>query len=296
MKWGTYAELTPEALAAIRTLAPVAYLPWGSLEWHGPHLPFGVDGLIAQAVAERVAQRIGGVLLPPTWWPAAAVPHPDSLSIPSSAMHRLWGTLFGRLAEAGWNVVVVLSGSTTPGHELVLIDAAEVAINQYGLLVLALPPLAIVDETMVDHAALWETSVMLALYPDLVNLEALGPHPLTPANSAVLGRDPRGTASASLGKQALAMAVEQISRAIRRLLTERSATPLYTLYAHRRNCLRAYTERYGEEHPDDATRAWWEHLCREADGGAEAEAEAEEVGTGEPEPEHHDPERPEAEE
>ncbi|NJN68833.1 MAG: creatininase family protein, partial [Chloroflexaceae bacterium] len=225
MKWGYYAELTPETLAAIRGLVPVAYLPWGALDWHGPHLPFGVDGLIAQAVAERVAERVGGVLLPPTWWPVTVIPHPDSLAIRSDIMQMLWGHAFGRLASAGWKVVVVLSGPAAHGHELVLIDAAEKAIRQHGLLVLALPPLAIVDEAMLDHAALWETSLMMTLYPDLVHLEALGHRPLNPASSAVVGRDPRGTASASLGKQALAMAVEQISRAIRQLLTECNATP-----------------------------------------------------------------------
>jgi len=42
----------------------MAFPPLGPLEWHGPHLPLGVDALNAEAVAWRVAQEVGGVVLP----------------------------------------------------------------------------------------------------------------------------------------------------------------------------------------------------------------------------------------
>src|SRR5437763_1208058 len=82
--WGRYAELRPEQLEAIMAVAPVAYVPWGALEWHGPHLPLGLDGFTAEGVAERDVQRTGGVLLPTTWWPITALPHRYSLSIGSA--------------------------------------------------------------------------------------------------------------------------------------------------------------------------------------------------------------------
>ena len=55
--WGRYAELRPDQLAAIVAAAPIAYVPWGALEWHGPHLPFGLDGITAEGVAERAARQ-----------------------------------------------------------------------------------------------------------------------------------------------------------------------------------------------------------------------------------------------
>ena len=168
--WGRYAELRPEQLEAIMAVAPVAYVPWGALEWHGPHLPFGLDGFTAEGVAERVVQRTGGVLLPTTWWPITALPHRYSLSIGSDVVQALWDGIFAELARAGFKLVVLLSGHYAQGHELVLMDAAEHAIAAHGLLVLAVPPLALVDEEMLDHAAHWETALLLALRPRLVAL------------------------------------------------------------------------------------------------------------------------------
>ena len=34
-------------------------IPLGALEQHGPHLPLDTDALIAEAVADRTAQRAG---------------------------------------------------------------------------------------------------------------------------------------------------------------------------------------------------------------------------------------------
>ena len=43
-----YVELTPSEFAERLAAAPITYLPLGTLEWHGPHLPLGSDGLQAQ--------------------------------------------------------------------------------------------------------------------------------------------------------------------------------------------------------------------------------------------------------
>jgi hypothetical protein len=36
----------------------------GATEQHGPHLPLGTDALLANAVAEGVAQKVGGIVAP----------------------------------------------------------------------------------------------------------------------------------------------------------------------------------------------------------------------------------------
>jgi len=40
-------------------------LPVGAIEQHGPHLPLATDLLITQAIAEHTAKRVGGVVAPP---------------------------------------------------------------------------------------------------------------------------------------------------------------------------------------------------------------------------------------
>lgn len=44
---------------------PIAYLPVGLLEWHGPALPFGTDTLAAHRACAAAAERTGGLILPP---------------------------------------------------------------------------------------------------------------------------------------------------------------------------------------------------------------------------------------
>jgi creatinine amidohydrolase len=265
--WGRYFELRPADLAAIRSKVPAVYLPWGALEWHGPHLPLGMDGIVAEAVASRAIRRTGGVLMPTTWWPAGALTHPDSLSATGSSLGDLLDGIFTQLAAAGWRVAVMASGHSGHAHELTMIAAAERAITRHGLLVLAVPPLALVDESMLDHAALWETSLALALRPDLVRIDALGREPLRLSTSAVIGRDPRDTASASIGTSALNLAAERLSTAVAELLDSNDPAPLHALYTQRRARYQAFIERFGPN-MDLATQAWWDDLTQEkpADG------------------------------
>jgi len=261
LPWGHYAELRPAELAAIRERAPVAYLPWGGLSWHGPHLPLGLDTLLAEAVAERCARRTGGVLLPAVCWPLGPAPHPDSLGLRATTLRALLSDALAALAAGGWRAAVLVSGHYSPGSDLLMIQAARSAIADYGLLVLAVPPLGLVDDEMLDHAALWESSVLLALRPDLVELAALGDGPLHPATSGVVGRDPRHTASASIGLSTLNLAVERIVTAVRELVERRDPAPLHALYAQRLEHHQAYLARFGDD-PDQSTAAWWQELLR----------------------------------
>src|SRR6185503_15822303 len=119
------------------------------------------------------------------------------------------------------------------GHELVMMDAAEHAIATHNLLALAVPPLALVDEEMLDHAAHWETALLMAIRPKLVALDALGPAPLHPATSAVLGDDPR-RATQTQGDAALALATDRIAASVEALLAHGGADVLRELYARRR--------------------------------------------------------------
>jgi creatinine amidohydrolase len=40
-----YERLTPVDFESRVEAAPIAYLPLGTIEWHGPHLPLGSDFL-----------------------------------------------------------------------------------------------------------------------------------------------------------------------------------------------------------------------------------------------------------
>ncbi len=64
MKKVLYEELLPEECVQRIKEMPVAYLPLGTLEWHGPHMPLGADGIQSKELFVRVAEKVGGVVLP----------------------------------------------------------------------------------------------------------------------------------------------------------------------------------------------------------------------------------------
>lgn len=64
MRTVQYELLRPEEIIAEKERFPVVYLPFSPIEWHGQQNPMGVDGLYAQFCARKVAEKIGGVVLP----------------------------------------------------------------------------------------------------------------------------------------------------------------------------------------------------------------------------------------
>ncbi len=59
-----YEELTPKEFRERIAEAPIAYLPLGTIEWHGEHLPLGADGLQLKNFLEILAKEVGGIVLP----------------------------------------------------------------------------------------------------------------------------------------------------------------------------------------------------------------------------------------
>jgi creatinine amidohydrolase len=69
----------------------------------------------------------------------------------------------------------------------------------------------------VDHAAMNETSLTMALRPDLVEMDQL-PHDLSQWPVGVGGRDPRVYASPELGEQIIAANLERMAGILRAAL------------------------------------------------------------------------------
>ncbi|HZG56812.1 creatininase family protein [Paenibacillus sp.] len=123
---------------------------------------------------------------------------------------RLWKelvvhTLF-QIETYGFEAIVAI-----PGH-YPLREPLEEAKAQYAeeggrCLVLTLDDAEFSDDGKGDHAAAYETSLLLATAPETVDLAALDPEPSAPLAGVALGEDPREKASAAYGERALAAAV-----------------------------------------------------------------------------------------
>lgn len=223
-----YERLHPAELREEHGRAPVAYVPLGTLEFHGEHLPFGVDSFEAHGLALRAAERSGGIVLPSVYLASGCLDLPFTLTYDPDLVFAWARSTVVQLARRGFRVVVVLTGHGPLDLNHLLKRACAEAereaegVAAYGLCWLELNAARLEgpeegEPTIVDHAALVETSWMLALEPGLVRLERLSDDP-DAKEPGVYGRNPRHTASAAFGERQLDAAADLLAERVRALL------------------------------------------------------------------------------
>lgn len=194
-------HLRPDQVLALLKEKPVAYWPLGLVEWHGPHLPLGVDAFNAEAVALRVAEAIGGLVFPVTYLGTERERPPDLLDwlgfnaaewivgmdFPANSLPSMYARedIFAitvrenlrLMAAYPLRLIVVISGhAATNQMETLERLAAEFNAAHETQVLVALPFVANESGIMeVGHASRIETSIMLALQPETVKLDNLPP-------------------------------------------------------------------------------------------------------------------------
>ena len=214
-----YVELLPHEFRKRLAENPLAFLPLGTLEWHGEHLPLGSDAIISERVMVAAARRFGGIVLPaihlgpdrteqsPTqgqlqgmdFVMASSPGRPLEGScywVPEEFFVDLIQRILEQLKRAGFKAVFadghgpsrISWGSHKAEWEqrygLVLFGAADVTNGEWT--------------SQIDHAARNETSLVMSVRPDLADLSLL-PSDRSVWPVAVDGEDPRD-ASAALGR------------------------------------------------------------------------------------------------
>ena len=171
-----YEDMFPdEFLAAVKAL-PVFVIPTGLLEWHGDHLPLGLDALKACALCERVMERLGGgVLLPTNYYGRPGFSsYAGTITFSDGCLTMLFQEIFEQLVKVGAKVIVLFTGHYGPCQVDFIKRIADVFMTEHPeVIVLALPEYedVLVDgETPADHAGKWETSVMMYLHPEKVDM------------------------------------------------------------------------------------------------------------------------------
>ncbi|HVK92005.1 MAG TPA: creatininase family protein [Mycoplana sp.] len=175
----------------------IAVLPLGAHEYHGPHLPFETDWLIADAIVERLIEALPAEL-PVTFLPTERIgyspEHLDVLGTKSlgydEAIER-WLAIAADLSGQGIRKFVMLNahGGNAP---LMTIVATEARVR-FGMLAVATSwtrfgqpeGWTAPEEKAVDiHGGDIETSVMLAIHPERVDMQKAARFPSQQAEFA----------------------------------------------------------------------------------------------------------------
>ena len=194
-------HLRPDQILALIKEKPVAYWPLGLVEWHGPHLPLGVDAFNAEAVALRAANEGGGLLFPTTYLGTERERDPDLLDwlgfdkqdwivgmdFPANSMPSMYARedIFAitvrenlrLMAAYPVRLIVIISGHAATNQIETLRRLAAEFNAAYDKQVLVALPFVSNEEGLMEvgHASRIETSIMMALQPETVKLDKLPP-------------------------------------------------------------------------------------------------------------------------
>ena len=185
----------------LREDAPVVMLPVGSLEQHGPHLPMNCDALIPTSICEAVAARTGGLVAPTINYGYKSQPKsgggnhfPGTTSLDAQTLISLVRDVIKEFARHGVRKMALMDGHYE--NNMFLVEGIDLALRELrrdgidDLSIAKLPYWEYASEATLDkafpdgfpgwpleHAGVMETSMMLHLHPELVNMDKVPMHP-----------------------------------------------------------------------------------------------------------------------
>jgi creatinine amidohydrolase len=230
-------DMTMEEFSAGLESCRTVYIPFGSGEEHGSHLPLATDTIEAYEVGKRAAERIPLFVAPPIYYGScrSTSRHPGTISISTSTLKSLLKDIVRSLHSHGLRNFIALTGHAGGSHRMALQDAGEeliVEIPDINMAVvteydLAKETGAHLIETRGDaHAGEIETSRIMHSHPHLVKGSAPAEYPSFP--TGILVRDKRsfwpggvwgdpGKASAEKGKILESLVADKVVELVRAL-------------------------------------------------------------------------------
>ena len=165
----------------------VAVVPLGSLEQHGRHLPLLTDTMTGAEIARRAEKELGDTaLFMPILYLGASDHHlafPGTVSLHNATYTQVLSDVVESLINAGFRRIVLLNahGGNAGPASAALYEAQMRRRNEKNLWLvlatwytLAAPHFASIEgmvQERLSHSCEMETSLVLALRPDLVRLE-----------------------------------------------------------------------------------------------------------------------------
>jgi creatinine amidohydrolase len=194
MTWMEYAD-------RVKGGGAVVFLPVGSLEQHGPHLPMHCDEVIPRVLSEAVALRIGALVAPSILYGYKSQPRsgggnhlPGTISLDADIVIGHVRDVIAELARHGVRRIVVMDGHYE--NTMLINEGIDLALRRLrfdhvaDMKILRIGYYEFTSEETIrrvwprgfpgwplEHAGVMETSVMLHLVPDLVRMDRVPTHP-----------------------------------------------------------------------------------------------------------------------
>jgi creatinine amidohydrolase len=173
--------MTPSEVSdAIARNAPV-FLPIGTVEVNGHHLPLGYDYLMADALAKRVASALSGVALPPITFGVSGPldAFPGTVAVPPTVLEQQTLGILRSLVHQGFRTIVVLNNHIP--NQSPVEQAVRTVRRESGVLAPVIVPSKVAQDIArelwpditpsLGHGGEPGTSLMLSLYPDDVRMD-----------------------------------------------------------------------------------------------------------------------------
>jgi creatinine amidohydrolase len=185
---------------------PIVF-PIAALEQHGRHMPLFTDSLLLGEVVRRASEQlVEGIVFAPLMWLGNSEHHldfPGTMSAAPRTYLDLLKEMAGNFLHHGFDRIVFLNGhggNIVPGQQALFEIRQRDRDWQNQLLLsttywdMAKPRAEEFEQPQMGHACEWETSMMLAIRPDLVgdykNAETMPPgNPFPPAHRAWITKD-----------------------------------------------------------------------------------------------------------
>lgn len=147
----------------VKAKKQTALIPVGAIEQHGPHLPISTDSDLVSAIAKRVSEKAGFLLLPTMHYGVSFEHSPlFNLSITKSTLQKILAELCISLSRNKINTVIILNGHHGNQSALKYIPKKVWKLSRGKVKVFIFSYWHFMKREF-DHAGFVETSLMLAI-------------------------------------------------------------------------------------------------------------------------------------
>lgn len=164
------------------------FIPIGTIEQHGPHLPLSVDIDIPCSIIEYVAEYFHGIIAPPISYGGRSLPHsggglsfPGTIFISGDVLIKMYRDIFLSYIKTGAKEIIIINGHYE--NEPYIFEALEQVreLHNKEIKIIALSWWSLISDVLItelfqndfpgwhaEHAGIVETSIMQHIKPQSV--------------------------------------------------------------------------------------------------------------------------------